>query len=128
MNRGAHAKCSSRRRSSAASRDRARQLALKADRWALKAAFERLRARAILAAPPGCALRPSAVAALTMGAVRADSRRRRRPPHGTRIRWDCRCSVPDEPTCHEMQVRRPFDVDRTSHRSDLPERRLTGQS
>ena len=35
-----------------------------------------LRARAITAVPPGCALCPSAVAALAVGAVRADSRRR----------------------------------------------------
>jgi len=42
-------------------------LALQAERWALKAAFNRLRARAITTVLLGCALRRSAAAALTDG-------------------------------------------------------------
>jgi len=45
------------------------------------------------------------------GAVRADSRRRRRATHCARMRVSRRCGVPDEPTCHEMRVGRPVDVD-----------------
>ena len=52
------------------------------------------------AVPPGCALRPSAVAARSpMGAVRADSRWRRRSSHGTRLRRSCRCSDGTHSVC-----------------------------
>ena len=54
-----------------------------------------LRDRAIIAVLLGRVLRRPAVAAVTMGAVRADSRRRRWSAHSTRMRRSCRCSICD---------------------------------
>src|ERR1039457_3894552 len=62
----------------------------------MKAAFKRLRAPAIIAVWLGSALRPSARWRRSpMGALRADSHRRRRSPHGTRVRRSCRYGACD---------------------------------